>query len=204
MKKILTALVLSFLLTAAFTSCGNGNNEPITPDTSASEGNTSENKTEISDPLTLLNNVWAAYGDEEKFPAAGGDFSEENNKMDAPGKYSLEDAEAVDAALGFPQASVGKIEDAASLTHMMNANTFTSAAYKVKEGEDVSAVINDIKTNILARQWMCGFPDKLIIASTDNYVISAFGHTEIMDTFKSKLTSVYSSVKIDVEENIEG
>ena len=203
MKKILTALVLSFLLTATFTSCGNGNNESVTPDTSASEGNTSDNKTDIPDPLTLLNNVWAAYGDEEKFPAAGGDFSEENNKMDAPGKYSLEDAEAVDAALGFPQASVGKIEDAASLTHMMNANTFTSAAYKVKEGEDVSAVINDIKTNILARQWMCGFPDKLCIMTVGNYVVSAFGKEEPMNTFRDKVQAAYPVATVAYEEVIE-
>lgn len=197
MKKLIIALLLSAMLSVSFASCGEKTDAPA-PENSG----VSDSQDNIADPVSLLDGVWSAYSDEDKFPAAGGDFSEENNKMDAPGKYSLEDTEAADATLGIPAGTAAKIEDAASLVHMMNGNTFTCAAYKVKSDEDVSAVISEIKSNLSSRQWVCGCPDKLLIASTGNYVISAFGENEIMNTFKSKLTSVYSSVKIDADEAI--
>ena len=46
---------------------------------------------------------------------------------------------------------------------MMNANTFTAGAFHVASSSDVDSVVSDLKDNIMNRQWMCGFPDKLVI-----------------------------------------
>lgn len=198
MKKTIITLLLISVLAVSVSACGTQSSEKPSSGNSAS----SENKESIADPVSLLDAVWKTYSEEEKFPAGGGDFSEENNKQDAAGKYSLEDMESVDSMLGFPAASGDKVEDAASLMHMMNGNTFTAAAYKVKDGQDPSAVAADIKSNLSSRQWVCGCPDKLLIAVSGNYVVSAFGEAEIMNTFKEKLTSVYSSMKIEADEDI--
>lgn len=149
----------------------------------------------ISTPLELLSKVWSSYGENDLFPAAGGDFSEENNVMDAPGKYDLADAEAVNATLALPVESIGKVDDAASLVHMMNANTFTAAAFHVKDC-DASDVADDLKTSINERQWMCGMPDKMLIVTVEDYVVSAFGEAELMTTFESKLTEAFPSAVI--------
>ncbi len=164
----------------------------------SSGGNTSE----ATGALAILDTIWGSYGDDEKFSAAGGDFSEENNVMDGPGKYSVEDAASLDQMLGLPEASAGKIDDAASLMHMMNANTFTCGAFHVSSADDLTAVADAIRDNIQQRQWMCGFPDKLIVITVDDYVISAFGNEEIIDTFRDKTTAAYSSAVLVHEEPI--
>ena len=195
MRKSLVIVLAAATLSLSLTACGNkANNEP---------SKVEDQQVAITDSLELLNNVWAGYADEEKFPAAGGDFSEENNTMDAPGVYSIEDAEAVDYALGFPAADIDKIDGAASLTHMMNANTFTCGAYHVKDSKDIETLAADIKENIMNRQWMCGFPDKLVVANVGDYLVAFFGKNETMDTFQNKLTDAYPSVTIISEDTIE-
>lgn len=156
---------------------------------------------DISDPVALLNNVYNLFGEEEKFPATGGDFSS-GELIEGAGAYSLADPDAFDYSSGFPAAEIGKIDSAATLTHMMNQNTFTSGAYHVAAGTDMEALAESIKNNIQSRQWMCGFPDKLIVASADDYIISAFGHEEIITSFVTHLKEAYSDVKIIFDEPI--
>ena len=42
---------------------------------------------------------------------------------------------------------------------------------------------------------MCGFPEKLVILTVGDYIISVFGAAELINTFTEKLTSEYSSAK---------
>ena len=153
--------------------------------------------------LDILTTVWASYGDDEKFPAAGGDFDEANSVMDGPGRYGIQDTEALDSVFGLPASAAGQIDGAASLMHMMNANTFTCGAFHVSNADDVQAVADALKDNILQRQWMCGFPDKLVIIQIDDYVISAFGKQEPMDTFQSKTLAAYENASVLYDEPIE-
>lgn len=191
MKRLLTVL-LTAVLAVSLLACGSGKTENGNGSTSA-----------ISDSLELLNKVWGSYSDSEKFPVAGGDLSEANNKMDAPGKYDISDADAIDNSLGFPAADIAKIDNAASLMHMLNSNSFTCGVYHVKSADDVSAVAGDIKTNVMGRRWMCGFPDKLVVMSVDDYVVSFYGLNDFVDTFKTKVTGAYSQAKVISETPIE-
>ena len=53
------------------------------------------------------------------------------------------------------------------------------------------------------RQWMCGVPDTLIIASVGGeYVVSAFGNAEIIETFKNNLQAQYEIAEIVYEESL--
>ena len=76
MKKIIS-LVLAAVLTLSLAACGTKNDskgdQPAAP----------------ASALDLLEKVWSTYTDDEKFPAAGGDYSEANSKEDAPGVYDL-------------------------------------------------------------------------------------------------------------------
>ena len=177
-------------------ACGNQTNHPTNE-------STEQTTNSIPDAVSLLTTVWNSYQEEEKFSVMGGDFSEENQNMNGPGTYGLEDGAALDSTLGFPADSIAKIDDAASLVHMMNANTFTCGAFHVIDSNNLDSTAASIKENILNRQWLCGFPDKLVIASVDNYIVSMFGDTQLIDTFKQKLTTAYSSVEIICEEAIQ-
>ena len=113
----------------------------------------------------------------------------------APGNYSMDDADLLDSSLGFPAAEAGKIDGAASLVHMMNLNTFTCGAFHVKDSADVAALCASLRENILDRHWMCGFPDKLVIVTVGDYVVSVYGYTDLVDTFTAKLAAAYPSAK---------
>ncbi len=198
MKKIVT-LLLAVAMLLTLVACGNGSKDT----TANGEETTASQAVESKDPLTVLQTVWASYGDDEKFAVAGGDMSEENSKMDEPGVFSLENKEELDATLGLSAEAAEKVDSAASLVHMMNANTFTCGAFKVKNADDVASLAEQLKDNILKRQWMCGFPDKLVVASVDDVVLAFFGKNDNIDTFKAKLTAAYASAEVISESPIE-
>ncbi len=185
MKK-LTAILLVLAMAVALVACTGGKTDS---ETTAPEANGPETA------LALLEEVWKTYAEEEKFAAAGGDSTEENSRSDAPGKFGISDAETLDSMLGFPQDSVTLIDDAASLMHMMNQNTFTCGAYHVANSSDIDTLAAKLKDNILARRWMCGFPEKLVIVAVGDYVLSYFGNGETVDLFTAKLTAVYSDAR---------
>ena len=158
MKKIIS-LVLAAVLTLSLAACGTKNDSK--GDQSAAPASA----------LDLLEKVWSTYTDDEKFPAAGGDYSEANSKEDAPGVYDLTDRAAVDSALGLPETA------------------FTAAAYHCTD--DADALATALRDNIQQRQWMCGFPDKVAVAVVGEYVVSVFGAEDLVDTFMSHLNGIF-------------
>lgn len=186
MKKIL-ALLLAAVMALSLAACTNKGSEGGA--TSPSGAQTNQPKS----ALEILEKVWSKYSADEKFPATGG--SEKHMKEDMPGKFDVSDAEALDFELGFPKANASEIDDAASLMHMLNQNNFSCGAYHVKDSGNVEALAGKIKENILARQWLCGFPEKLVILTIGDYIVSVFGAGELTDTFVAKLSAEYSSAK---------
>ena len=189
MKQFLT-LLLAAAMTLSLAACGSKTDD------------NSGNNSQPASALELLNAVWANYSDDDKFPAAGGDFDEANMTEDAPGNFSVEDGDALDYSLSFPAADAGKLSDAASLTHMMNANTFTAGAFHVASSSDVDSVVSDLKDNIMNRQWMCGFPDKLVVFTYDRYVVALYGNEDLVNTFRDKLTAAYGDAVVAYDEAI--
>ena len=186
MKKILT-FVLAAVMVLSLASC---------TDKGSEGGATSPSGAQTNQPksaLEILEKVWSKYSTDEKFPATGG--SEKHMKEDKPGKFDVSDAEALDFELGFPKAQASEIDDAASLMHMLNQNNFSCGVYHVKDSGNVEALAGKIKENILARQWLCGFPEKLVILTVGDYIVSVFGAGELTGTFVAKLSAEYSSAR---------
>lgn len=156
-----------------------------------------------SSPLNLLNTVWKSYSEDDKFPASGGDYSEENAKDDAPGKFDVSDSAVLESTLAVPEDSADLLKKAASLTHMMNLNTFTAGAFQLKDSKNADKFAKAMKEGIENRRWVCGFPDKFVIIKVNGYVVSAFGAADLIDTFKSKTLKAYQDAKVYCEENIE-
>ena len=156
-----------------------------------------------SSPLNLLNTVWKSYSEDDKFPASGGDYSEENAKDDAPGKFDVSDSAVLESTLAVPEDSADLLKKAASLTHMMNLNTFTAGAFQLKDSKNADKFAKAMKESIENRRWVCGFPDKFVIIKVNGYVVSAFGAEDLIDTFKSKTLKAYQDAKVYCEENIE-
>ena len=190
MKKLL-ALILAGLMIFTFAACGKTEDKDANADANKLEG--------VEAPVDILSAIWNTYDAEtERFFAMGGDF--ETPVDNAPGKFNISNKENVTAQLVCPEEALAMVDGAASLIHAMNANTFTGAAYSIKEGSSADAFITSIKTAIKGNQWICGFPEKVLTAKvTDDYVVVAFGNGEIIETFKGKLTAQYDFAVVEVE-----
>lgn len=139
--------------------------------------------------LEILETVWGKYAEEEKFSIIGGNI--EANIMDAPGSYDMTYAENMTWNLLVPAEQIANITEAASMIHMMNANTFTCGAFKITgiSAADFGAAMQQAIQN---NQWMCGFPDSLLIQSFgDAYVVVAFGNTDAMTSFGNHMKAMY-------------
>ena len=173
MKKMIS-LVLAAVLALSLAACGKDN---------ASDGG----PVKATSALDLLETVWNSYGEDEKFPTVGGAFSDADVKENAPGAYDITDRAEADRVLGLPETAL--VDQAASLVHMMNQNTFTAAAYHATDDPD--ALAQQLRDNIQQRQWMCGFPDKLAVAVVGDYVTAVYGAEDLVDGFMNHLTGIY-------------
>ena len=156
---------------------------------------------DVKDSTELLSQVWDSYKSSERFPAAGGDYN--NSVMDEPGAVDVTDTEFLDAIMHIPQEAAEQLEEGTVLMHMMNANTFTSGAFCLKEGADRKEVAAAIEKSVMETQWLCGFPDQLLIAGVgERYLVMAFGKEEPMSVFQEKLKAAFAGTEVFYEETI--
>ena len=191
MKKLI-AMLLVLTMAASLVACGNNGGAETTTTTTAPAA-------VAESALEILETVWGSYAEDEKFFAMGGDM---NNMVDnAPGAYSLED-EGLTATLLVPADQIANIDEAASLVHGMMLNNFTCGAYHVTGDAEAfaEAMYNAISTN----PWMCGQPEKMIIAVIGEYVVACFGINDAMNPFEAKLTAAYPSADLVYNEAIAG
>ena len=152
------------------------------------------------DTLAILETVWNTYSDDERFPAAGGDSSHAADG--APGSFDVSSADSLGYMLTFPTDDASLIDSAASLVHMMNLNTFTCGAFRAVNAQDVTKLADDLHTTVQAKHWMCGFPEKLVIATVGQCVISVYGNENLVNTFRDKLLASYSAAAVVYDEAI--
>ena len=197
MKKII-CLVLVLVMALSMVACANTNKETA-PTTPSTEATTTAPVVNIASAVELLNTVWNAFSEDFQFPCVGGDAANMNEA--GPGNYAVSDTEGLMYTLHVPEALLPQITEAASMMHMMNANTFTGAAYKV-DG-DIAAFTTSLKAGIASTQWMCGFPEQLMIANVGDYVVAVYGLKDVVVEFKTKLTAAYETAQVVVDEPIE-
>lgn len=190
--KKLAVLLLASAMVLTCAACGGGDDA----------GNNGGTNVEITDATEILTKTWEAYNagvsEDMQVPIAGGNM--ETAVMHAPAKFDLTLETATDELIYsycIPADAIALVDDAATMMNMMMANNFTSAAYHVADAANVETVTAGIKDATLNNQWMCGFPEKLIVVTVgDNYVVSAFGNGQVIDAFKTAITSVYGDVAV--------
>lgn len=190
MKKRILCAVLAVVMVVALAACG------------TTSSNDDTNKVAIESPVALLDGVWSTFAEEEKFPVMGGDFEAAVN--DAAGDFNIADVENATATLHITEDSLKLVDKVGTITHAMNANTFSAAAYHLADKANAETLVNSLKDSIKSTQWMCGFPDTLIIYTVaEEYVVAAFGNAEAIESFKTKLATVYGeSATLNVEESL--
>lgn len=191
MKK-LTAMLLALTLIVALAGCGNTNNAPAA---------------EPVEALTAIKAVVSAYntkyeGTDFQLPIMGGGYEVQN--WEGPDAVPTTDVAFLTQQLLVPEAEVGSISAAASAMHAMNTNTFCAGAFNLAEGADYGAFATAVRGAVQGNRWMCGFPEKLVIANVGDCLIVAYGNGQIIDNFNAVIGETYSAATVLYNEAIEG
>ena len=232
MKKLF-ALLLALVMMMSLVACGENTDGTTTAPTNPTNPS---NPTDPSNPevkvpesaLALLQQMWAKYPEDAKYMIneetgekvyiyVGGSFLlDEEGIPYYPGDN---DAGAIDLTVEgalFPhfvaEEYYANVEEAASLFSQFNGNTFTSGALKLKEGTDVAALAKSVRDMIAGNFWMCGFPDRFIIASVGDYLVITYGHDgagdenfkneTIVTPFMNAMSELYPATEILYNELI--
>ena len=188
MKKLL-ALVLAAVMTLSVVACGSTGND-----------NGNNGNVQITDALEVLTTVWGTYGEADLFPVAGGDAEHAN--WEGPAKFDLAATEELEATYCVTADIAANVDDAATMMHAMMMNNFTFGVYHLTDASNMEAFTNTVKEDLLAKQWMCGQPEKVMIITVGDYVVSVYGLTDLLDTFTEKLTAEYPSASVVCEEGL--
>ena len=228
MKKIITLLLLaSMALTLA--SCGRNRDKNL-DSTSSSSSQSTENAnggtSASAGAKSFLHSVYGAFlanmapvydvssADEVKGYFAGPEtqtvtekdengeeFSYELPKNE-PGAISPSDGEALESQTLFPAASADQLDSAAVFFNLMNQNNGTFSAFEVKNGEDVQALADMLKSKIKNNQWICGFPERYQILRVGNMLIFSYGLETSLEAFKDAVASVYADMTVLYDEKL--
>lgn len=192
MKKKWIGIILTAIMLLGLLGCGSEKEE--TGEAAV--------QTPVNASDELLNKVWDCFSEDQKFYVMGGDFT--NPVDNAAGIFNIADTDNLTYMLHIPADQVSVINEAASLIHGMNANTFTAAAFHLNDPADADTLAQALKENITNTQWVCGFPDKLAIYIVNGeYVVSAFGSEDNMSNFMTYLVQVYGEdAVLKVEESL--
>ncbi len=216
MKKLL-AILLAAMMLLSLVACGE-TNETEAPENNESETNAPETEAPAVElayksALELLQVVMNGYNagatEDTMLYVAGGNINNfETTSFDGPATFVALENEDYNANLGYPAADVAKIDDAASMFNMMNTNVFNCYAVHFTNSDDVDAMVETLKANILARQWICGSPEKLVIVKVPgDYLIVVWGAVQfggIVDPFVASFATSVEGSSIVVEHSFEG
>ncbi len=198
MKKILSVmLVLTMLLSfAACAPAANNDDNNATNNTADTTGTDTGNDVVVpGTALELLETVWAAVPEDNKFSAMGGDYEAMVNG--APG--AVKDAGFMTGTLHVPEDATANVSETAALVHGMMLNNFTCGAYKVADSAAFAKTMYDAISNVA---WMCGMPEKLVIATLGDYVVVFFGLNDAVNPFETALTTAYPGAVVVNSEAI--
>lgn len=207
--KRLVAMLLCCVLAFSMTGCGNKGDD-TQKDSQSESTNTqpesqpenSENNTQTGgDALSLMTTVWDNFPEDNKFACFGGNQTEDA-VQGAAGKFDVSDTDGMTYTLLIPADVQANVDDAASLIHLMNANTFTSAAVHVTNG-DAAGAADKIKDTIKNNQFMCGFPEKIAIITAGDYVMYAFGAGDLIDSFVNIAGDKINGATVVCNETVE-
>ncbi len=220
MKKLIS-LLLALVMVMALAACGTTNDttdptdstqssEPTDPsDPGAGEDPTDPSTPVVSDnaALDVLNNIYNSYADPDNRPALGGGSGDFVN-WEGPGVIPAEDVDTLTGSLNVPADLTASITEAASALNLRNANQLTAATFVING--DAAAFIESLKEGVLNTNWMCGFPEKLMIFTvSDNTVVMVYGlagvedpEADFLGDFVAALTAAYPNAVTVVEQNL--
>ena len=218
MKRLIALTLALLMLTMSFVACNKTEpettTEPTVEDTKAPETTVEETTEAVVElpyksAIELLNIIFNGYNaaqatDDTKLWVGGGNINNfDTVNPEGPAAFVALADEDYDQNLAIPASEVAKIESAASMFNLMNTNNFNCFTFQFKAGTDVDATIEVIKANILARRWICGAPEKLVITKMPgDCILVVWGAVQfggIVDPFAASIPTLVEGATVAVE-----
>lgn len=183
-----SAVLLALCL--AFSGC----TRPVAPETSAP---TAATKPRAGLPgqtaaSGVLKQIWDAYDEQERFAAYGGMM--EHPAENVPGDLDMQLAMLWAPRYRVPLAHLDKLEEGASLCHLMNGNLLTATAFRLAENADTAKIAQDWRWELQHSYWVAGQPNRLLLAQVEkSFLLMAFGSRDQVQTLKKKLLLIYKA-----------
>jgi len=216
MKKLTLLLLVSILILTSLAGCRQMDPADTTPSTQPTQTPTVPSTAPTQSPTEgtgnlqgnaktqsarILANIWGAYADSERFAVYGG--AVENSVADGPGDLDMMNADELTSRYLLPEAHLAQVEEGASLVHMMNNNIFTAVVFKLTDAAETKTVAKALRDNVQNNRWICGQPDKLLIADMDDdQLLMVFASADAMATFRTHMNTVYADADVLYDENI--
>jgi hypothetical protein len=218
MKKLIALTLALLMLTMSFVACNEGtadvtteaeNNSTEAPVETTVEATEAVVELPYKSAIELLQIIFDGYNaaqatDDTKLWVGGGNiYNFDTVNPEGPAAFvALADTD-YDENLAVPTTEVAKIASAASMFNLMNTNNFNCYTIQFNAGTDVDASIEAIKAQVLARRWICGAPEKLVIVKMPGDCIlvvwGAVNYGGIVDPFAASIPTLVEGATIVVE-----
>jgi hypothetical protein len=218
MKKLIALTLALLMLTMSFVACNEGtadvtteaeNNSTEAPVETTVEATEAVVELPYKSAIELLQIIFDGYNaaqatDDTKLWVGGGNiYNFDTANPEGPAAFvALADTD-YDENLAVPTTEVAKIASAASMFNLMNTNNFNCYTIQFNAGTDVDASIEAIKAQVLARRWICGAPEKLVIVKMPGDCIlvvwGAVNYGGIVDPFAASIPTLVEGATIVVE-----
>ncbi|MBP3479108.1 MAG: hypothetical protein J6K03_06460 [Oscillospiraceae bacterium] len=216
MKRIALCLLCILLMGAFVAGCRSNvpqeTDGSIVPTDTQTPSSEATRQTEFSEPIMqsgtadtgsaqILQKIWDSYAEEERFAVYGG--SVEMSVSDGPGDLDMNATEELTTRYLLPQEQLNMVTEGASLVHLMNNNIFTAVVFRLTDGQQAKALADAWVAAIRDNRWICGQPDRLLLAQPDkDHILMAFGSQDAMTAFQGKLTAAYPDSQMLYQEAI--
>ena len=184
MSRLWKVLTLILTLCLMFSGCA----QPMAPETAA--------PTMATKPRTglpgqtaasgILKQIWSAYDEQDRFAVYGGMM--EHPTENAPGDLDMHLAMLWAPRYHIPLAHLDKLEQGASLSHLMNGNLLTVTAFRLADSADTAAIARDWRWELQHSYWVSGQPNRLLLAQVEkSFLLMAFGSKAQVQILKKNL-----------------
>lgn len=149
---------------------------------------------------SLLADIWAQYGEEERFAVFGGLM--EHPVENAPGDLDMEQKDLWLERFSIPVTHGQEISSGAAMSHLMNGNLWTVVALRLNSEENIAPMAQAWHQALQNRYWVAGRPARLMFARAGEHLVMAYGSREQMKTLKEKLPAAVPGIRILFDESI--
>lgn len=196
-KKIISLFGVVILSFSTFTSCGASTEKEkdteYSSESSRQISSESSSQTSDQDSTELFQEIMRKVGEEGRFNSIGGSMLEPVDG--APGKIKLSDTDFLTNTLFIPNEIQENIDEVSTLIDVMNTNNFTGMCCKVKDisTEDFARKLSE---GLKTAQFICGRPEKLLIASNEDHVVALFGLTDYIDAYEKAIKENFNDMSV--------